>query len=124
MKKLSLVLLIGLSLSPLQMFADHYDYDELMPFPDFPVKGPVLSQAPFSLNNNTGDFTITPNFNISELYISIVRDGVTYLNTTVSLNAGQSYTNSFAGYDEGAYLLTMSTSDGIIAQYEIIVETD
>ncbi len=124
MKKLFLVLMIGLFLSPLQMFADHYECDQLMPFPEFPVKGPVFSQAPFSLNKNNGDFIITPNFNISELYISIAREGVTYLNTTVSLNAGQSYTNSFAGYDVGTYILTMSTSDGVIAQYEITVEAD
>lgn len=124
MKKLFLVLMIGLFLSPLQMFADHYECDQLMPFPEFPVKGPVFSQAPFSLNKNNGDFIITPNFNISELYISIAREGVTYLYTTVSLNAGQSYTNSFAGYDVGTYILTMSTSDGVIAQYEITVEAD
>jgi hypothetical protein len=124
MKKLFLVLMIGLFLSPLQMFADNYECDQLMPFPEFPVKGPVFSQAPFSLNKNNGDFIITPNFNISELYISIAREGVTYLNTTVSLNAGQSYTNSFAGYDVGTYILTMSTSDGVIAQYEITVEAD
>jgi hypothetical protein len=49
---------------------------------------------------------------------------VTYIDTTVALGAGQSYTDSLAGYDEGTYILTLSTSDGIIAQYEITVEDD
>ena len=61
---------------------------------------------------------------ITGLNITIVRNGVTYLDTTVSLNAGQSYTDTLAGYAEGTYTLTLSTSTGVIAQYKITVEAD
>ena len=43
---------------------------------------------------------------------------------TVSLSAGQSYTDILAGYEEGTYILTLSTANGVIAQYEITVEPD
>jgi hypothetical protein len=124
MKKLFLVLMIGLFLSPLQMFADHYVCKKMTPLPNFPVRTPGSYQVDFDLDYYTGDLIISFTNAISGLNIVLERDGVTYLNTTVSLNAGQSYTNSLAGYDEGTYILTMSTTDGLIAQYEITVETD
>lgn len=124
MKKLLFTLLMGLFLSPLQIFADHYPYDKLMPFPNFPVKGPVLYQVAFDLDYYTGDLAICPNYDITGLTITLTGNGVTYINTTVALSAGQSYTDSLAGYDEGTYILTLSTSSGIIAQYQITVEAD
>lgn len=124
MKKVLLSLLMGLVLSPLQIFADHYPYDELKPFPKPPLKSPVVSQVAFDLDYNTGDLTICPNYDITGLTITLTGNGVTYINTTVALSAGQSYTDSLAGYDEGTYILTLSTSSGIIAQYQITVEAD
>ena len=38
MKKLLLTLLMGLFLSPLQIFADHYPYEELYPDPQPPLR--------------------------------------------------------------------------------------
>lgn len=124
MKKLLFTLLMGLFLSPLQVFADHYDYDKLMPFPNPPLKSPALYQVAFDLDYYTGDLYICPNYDITGLTITLTGNGVTYINTTVSLNAGQSYTDSLAGYDEGTYILTISTADGVIAQYQITVEDD
>ena len=124
MKKVLLSLLMGLFLSPLQIFADHYDYNELHPDPKPPARSPALYQVAFDLDYNTGDLAICPNYDITGLNITIVRNGVTYLNTTVALAAGQSYTDSLAGYDEGTYILTLSTADGVIAQYQITVEDD
>ena len=124
MKKLLFTFLIGFFLSPLQIFADHYDYDELMPFPDPPLRSPALYQVTFNLDYYTGDLSIYAVNGITGLNITIVRNGVTYLNTTVALAAGQSYNDSLAGYDEGTYILTMSTVDGVIAQYQITVEDD
>lgn len=115
---------MGLVLSPLQIFADHYPYDELMPFPDFPVKSPARYQVAFDLDYNTGDLYVTPNYDLTGLTITLTGGGATYINTTVSLTAGQSYTDTLAGYDEGTYILTLSTADGVIAQYEITVEAD
>jgi hypothetical protein len=124
MKKLLFTFLMGLFLSPLQIFADHYPYDELKPIPKPPVRTPIVNQVAFDLDYNTGDLYICPNYDITGLTITLTGNGVTYINTTVALNAGQSYTDSLAGYVEGTYILTLSTADGVIAQYQITVIAD
>ena len=124
MKKLMFTLMMGIFLSPLQIFADHYDYDEMHPVPPPPARSPALYQVAFDLDYNTGNMTICPNYDITGLTITLTGNGVTYINTTVALNAGQSYTDSLAGYDEGTYILTLSTADGVIAQYQITVVAD
>lgn len=123
MKKLLLVLLAGLLLAPTEMFADKYNSKEVVLVPH-PPRSPIVYQVGFDLDYYTGDLAITPNYDITGLNITIVGNGVTYLNTTVALTAGQSYTDSMAGYGQGTYILTLSTADGIIAQYEITVEPD
>lgn len=124
MKKLLFPLLMGLFLSPLQMFADHYPYEELPPDPQPPLRSPIVHQVAFDLDYYTGDMAVYAVNNITGLNITIVKNGVTYLDTTVALNAGQSYTDTLAGYDEGTYILTLSTADGVIAQYQITVVSD
>jgi hypothetical protein len=124
MKRLLLSLLMGLVLSPLQIIADHYPYDKVMPLPDPPLRSPARYQVAFDLDYNTGDLYVTPNYDLTGLTITLTGGGATYINTTVSLTAGQSYTDTLAGYDEGTYILTLSTADGVIAQYEITVEAD
>lgn len=124
MKKLLFTLLMGFFLSPLQMFADHYPYDELKPFPDFPVKGPIVSQVAFDLDYYTGDLAIYANNDITGLNITLTGYGVTYINTTVSLTAGHAYTDCLDYLTVGMYLLTLSTADGVIGQYQITVEPD
>jgi hypothetical protein len=124
MKKLLLTLLMGLFLSPLQIFADHYPYEELYPDPQPPLRSPVVSQVAFNLDYYTGDLSVYAVNDITGLNITITKNGVTYLNTTVALSAGQSFTDSLAGYAEGTYILTLSTVDGVIAQYEITVIAD
>lgn len=124
MKKLLLTMLIGLFLSPLQMFADHYECKQLKPLHKPVAKSPSGYLYSIALDYNTGDLDISFNNAISGLNITIERNGVTYLNTTVSLNSGQSYTDSLADYDEGTYVLTLFSSNGIIGQYEITVIGD
>lgn len=124
MKRVLLSLLIGLVLSPLQIFADHYPYDKLKPLPAPPARSPALYRVAFDLDYNTGDLYVTPNYDLTGLTITLTGGGATYINTTVALTAGQSYTDTLAGYDEGTYILTLSTADGVIAQYEITVEAD
>lgn len=124
MKKVLLSLLMGLFLSPLQIFADHYPYEELYPDPQPPLRSPVVSQVAFNLDYYTGDLSVYAVNDITGLNITITKNGVTYLNTTVALSAGQSFTDSLAGYAEGTYILTLSTVDGVIAQYEITVIAD
>ena len=124
MKKLVLLLLAGLLLSPTEMLADKYDGKQILPA-DPPIRTPSQYYIDFYLNENTGDLAITPSSDITGLTITLTGNGVTYINTTVSLSAGQSYTDCLDFLPLGAYILTLSTAaDGIIAQYEITVEDD
>ena len=89
-----------------------------------PPRSPELLVINLYLDENTGDLVITPNNAVTGLNITITGNGVTYLDTTVALTAGQSYTDSLAGYSIGTYILTLSTADGVVAQYVITVEPD
>ena len=121
MKKLLFTLLMGLFLSPVQMLADHYECKKVMLPSTPPIRTPDASQITFDLDYNSGALDITPINDITGLNITLERNGVTYIDDTVSLVAGESYTDSLAGYDEGTYILTLSTVDGVIDQYLITV---
>ena len=123
MKKLVLVLLVGLLITPSVMLADKYNSKRISPQSLSPR---MPSQYSFTLylDEDTGDLEITPNDAITGLNITITANGVTYLNTTVSLSYGQSYTDCLDYLPVGTYILTLSTADGIIDQYEITVEDD
>ena len=123
MKKFVLLLLAGLLLAPSEMFADKYKSKQIASV-SRPVRNPEQLLFDLSLDENTGDLVITPNNAVTGLNITITGNGVTYLDTTVALTAGQSYTDSLAGYSIGTYILTLSTADGVVAQYEITVEPD
>lgn len=121
MKKLVVVLLAGLLLAPSEMFADKYNSKKVLTTSHHPRTESSIS---LYLDYYTGDLVLTPNYNITGLNITITANGVTYLDTTVSLGAGQSYTDCLDFLNVGTYILTLSTADGIIDQYEITVEDD
>lgn len=123
MKKVLLLLLAGLLLAPAEMLAEKYNSKRISQMSHHP-KAPSTYIADFYLNENSGDFAISPFHNVTGLNITLTGNGVTYIDTTVSLNAGQSYTNTLAGYSLGTYILTMSTSNGVIEQYEITITAD
>lgn len=123
MKKVLFVLLAGLLLTPSEMFADKYNSTQVLPATP-PIRTPNQNSINLYLDENTGYLAITPNYDIIGLNITITGNSVTYLDTTMSLSAGQSYTDCLDYLDEGTYTLTLSTSDGIVAQYEITVEDD
>ena len=123
MKKLVLVLLAGFLMTPSVMFADKYNSKKILSMPR-PPRSPAQNFVNLYLDYETGDLEITPNYDITGLNITITGDGVTYLNTTVSLGAGQSYTDCLDYLPVGTYILTLSTADGVIDQYEITVEDD
>lgn len=123
MKKLVLVLLAGLLLIPSELFADKYNSKRVVPI-DSPVRTPSQYFINLYLDEDTGDLIITPDNDITGLNITITNNGVTYLNTTVSLSFGQSYTDCIDYLGVGTYILTLSTIDGVIDQYEITVEDD
>ena len=123
MKKVLFVLLAGLLLTPSEMLAEKYNSTQTLPVTP-PIRTPTQNYINMYLDENTGYLAITPNYDIVGLEITIAGNGVTYLNTTMSLSAGQSYTDCLDYLDEGTYSLTLSTADGIVAQYEITVEDD
>ena len=123
MKKLVLVLLAGFLMTPSVMFADKYNSKKILSMPR-PPRSPAQNFVNLYLDYETGDLEITPNDAITGLNITITDNSVTYLNTTVSLNAGQSYTDCLDYLPVGTYILTLSTADGVIDQYEITVEDD
>ena len=123
MKKLVLVLLAGLLMTPSVMLAEKYNRKKLVIVPHTP-KSPIQYYFSFYLDEDTGDMEITPNDAITGLNITITDNSVTYLNTTVSLGIGQSYTDCIDYLPVGTYILTLSTADGVIDQYEITVEDD
>ena len=122
MKKALLVLFAGLLLTtPLEMYAKKHTCKKVLLSPRPPRSEYSIS---LYLDYNTGDLAITPNYAITGLNITITASGVTYLDTTVSLGANQSYTDCLDFLSVSTYLLTLSTADGIIDQYNIIVEDD
>jgi hypothetical protein len=123
MKKLVLLLLAGLLLAPSEVFADKYDSKEIVILPH-PPRTPSQNYISLYLDESTGDLAITPTSDITGLTITLTGYGVTYINTTVSLSAFQSYTDCLDFLSVGTYILTLSTVDGVIAQYEITVEPD
>lgn len=123
MKKLVLLLLAGLLLAPSEMFADKYNSKRVVPA-SRPGRDLNQNSVDLYLDEITGDLVITPNNAVTGLNITITGNGVTYLDTTVALTAGQSYIDSLAGYSVGTYLLTLSTADGVVDQYVITVEPD
>lgn len=123
MKKIVLLLLAGLLMIPSELLADKYKSKEIC-IMSHPSRDPTPYVIHLYLNENTGDLAITPVFDFTDLNITLTGYGVTYINTTISLNALQSYTNCLNFLSIGTYYLTISTADGLLAQYIITVEPD
>ena len=123
MKKLVLFLLVGLFLTPSVILAEKYNCKKVIQLPHLP-KIPALYSFTLFLGQNTGDLVITSANDVIGLNINITGNGVTYLNTTVSLTSGESYTDCLSYLPVGTYMLTLSTIFGVIEQYEITVEDD
>lgn len=121
MKKILVVLLMGLLLIPSEVFSRKY-YRERLAKVHIPIRTPDQIEFEVYLDSETGDLVISPNDAITGLNIMVTGNGVTYLNTTVSLSAGQSYNDCLGYLGVGTYTLTLSTADGTIYYYEISIE--
>ena len=124
MKRLMIALLVGLLMCPTCMDAKIYRVRHAGDNPNPKPRVPALYQVGVYIDSESGDLYVIPNYDLTGLTITLTGNGVTYLDTTVSLSAGQSYTDTLAGYSEGTYLMTLSTADGVVAQYIITVEPD
>lgn len=123
MKKLTVLFLVVSLLIPSSAFSKLYKRKRLIDI-EMPTRTPIPSQISVFVNETTGNLLIFPSNNITGLTITLTGNGVTYINTTVSLTAGQSYTDCLDYLAVGTYLLTLSTADGVIDMYEITVEDD
>ena len=123
MKKIVIIMLAGLLLAPLETFAEKYN-SKRVASASHHIRTPDQYFIGFYLNEYTGDMAITPVTSITNLTITLTGISGTYINTTISLGAGQSYTNCLDFLPLGTYLLTMSIGGDVIDQYEITVEPD
>ena len=110
-------------MTPSEMLADKYNSKRVVPISS-PIRIPSLYSFSLFLDENTGDLVITSANYVIGLNINITGNGMTYLNTTVSLTSGESYTDCLDYLPVGTYILTLSTVYGVIDQYEITVEDD
>ena len=124
MKKLLLCLAVvmGLLLFPQEVDAKHYRIRKGHEDPNLPIREPVLYQIGVELDSISGDLYISPNFNATNLHVTVTANGFTYLNVTTSLTSGQVYADSLAFLDEGIYLMTISIGNIVFSQYEVTVE--
>ena len=123
MKRVMFALMMGLFMCPLVMDAKVYKKSQI-DIQGLPHRSPALYQIGVYVDSESGDLYISPNYDVTGLQITLVGNGVTYLNTTVSLSAGQVFADNLDFLDEGTYTLTLSTSAGVISQYTITVEDE
>ena len=121
MKKIVMFLLMGLLMIPSEVYSRKYFRTRLAKV-HVPTRTPDQIDFDVYLDSETGDLVISPNDAITGLNIMVTDNGVTYLNTTVSLSVGQSYTDCLDYLGIGTYVLTLSTPDGIVYCYEISIE--
>lgn len=123
MKKLLFLAMMGLILFPTTVLADQYQLkDQPSANPQPPVRSPYLIEA--SIDPETGELSIYVNYDITCLYVTIEQNNVVLDSFSQPLYNGVSNIYSFAGYSTGEYIVTLSTVDGIIAQYLVTVEED
>lgn len=124
MKKVLLSVLMGLVLLPMGAFADCYDSKKLYPHQQPPVKTPEINNLDAWIDSETGVFSISSNYDIACLYVTIEQNNVVLDSFSQPLYNGIPAIYNFAGYSTGEYIVTLSTVDGIIAQYLVTVEED
>lgn len=121
MKKIVMFLLMGLLIIPSEVYSRKYFRTRLAKV-HVPTRTPDQIEFDVYLDSETGDLVISPDDAVTGLNIMVTGNGVTYLNTTVSLSAGQSYTDCLGYLGVGTYFLTLSTPDGVIYCYEITID--
>ena len=124
MKKILFLLLMGLFLLPSESFADLYKSSKIPPQNGIPVKTPAMYYVNAWIDSETGEFSIYANYDIACLYVTIEQNNVMLDSFSQALYNGIPAIYNFAGYSTGEYIVTLSTVDGIIAQYLVTVEED
>lgn len=124
MKKVLLSVLMALVFAPMEMFADHYESHQLPQHDHIPVKAPALYHVNAWIDSETGEFSISANYNIPCLYVTIVQNGVMLDTFSCTVTNGVPVLYDFSGCATGEYTVTLSTADGVISTYSVTVEHD
>jgi len=124
MKKSLIMLLMGLLLLPSKTFAENYETERIPTHNGFPLKMPALYYVNAWIDSETGVFSILANYDIAYLYVTIEQNDVVLDSFSQSLYNGVPATYNFAGYSIGEYIVTLSTVDGVIAQYCVTISDD
>lgn len=114
-------MLMGLMLMPIELFAEQYYCDKEV-LPDPPVRTSNLVNA--WIDSGTGEFSIYANYDIACLYVTIEQNDVVLDSFSQPLYNGVPAIYNFSSYNTGEYIVTLSTGDGMIAQYRIKVVKD
>lgn len=122
MKRLLITMLMGLILVPIEMYAGHYRSNKLYPYQESPVRTPYFVDA--EIDSGTGVFSILANYDIACLYVTIEQNDVVLDSFSQPLYNGVPATYNFADYSTGEYIVTLSTVDGVIAQYCVTISDD
>ena len=124
MKKLLFLLLMGLFLLPSESFADYYESEEELPANPIPFKSPTAYYINAWIDSETGEFSIMANYDIACLYVTIEQNNVLLDSFSQPLYNGVPATYNFSTYNTGEYIVTLSTVDGMLAQYRVKVVKD
>lgn len=124
MKKLLILLLMGLFLLPSESFADYYESEEELHPKPLPVKTPTEYLVSAWIDSETGVFSICSNYDIACLYVTIEQNNVLLDSFSQPLYNGVPATYNFSTYNTGEYIVTLSTVDGMLAQYRVKVVKD
>lgn len=124
MKKLLFLLLMGLFLLPSESFADNYETNQIPPQNGIPVKMPTMYYVSAWIDSESGVFSICSNYDIACLYVTIEQNNVLLDSFSQPLYTGVPATYNFSTYNTGEYIVTLSTVDGMLAQYRVKVVKD
>lgn len=124
MKKSLIMLLMGLLLLPSKTFAENYETERIPTHNGFPLKMPALYYVNAWIDSETGVFSILANYDITCLYVTIEQNNVVLDSFSEQLYNGVPATYNFSSYNTGEYVVTLSTIDGMIAQYRVKVVKD
>ena len=123
MKKCVLIFLMVSLLLPPCAYANKYNRTKLVKT-HVPTRMPSLYQIEVYLDGETGDMAIIPNYDVTDLRITLTGGSITYIDETITLFAGMSFNDCLDYLYDGEYILTLSTANGIIDQYLITVKSD
>ena len=115
---------MGLFLLPSESFADYYESQEEIPPTPIPFKSPTVYYVSAWIDSETGEFSIYANYDITCLYVTIEQNNVVLDSFSQPLYNGVPATYNFSSYNTGEYIVTLSTIDGMIAQYCVKVVKD